>query len=205
VPNFSDEAMRPPDAGETGALAAMLTRSFADDALFAWWLRAPSRPAALRRYFDLVLQAHLDRSDTMLVSNRLDACAIWDEPGRAPRWPATIRALRLISLLRPGLHRYQPLRLGRLIRALDSLRPWDKPHWYLCYLGVEPTLQGTGRGTALLRAELARRDCAGDAVYLEVAKSRTEEFYRRFGFETVGAVRLAEDLELRGMWRAPGG
>lgn len=192
-----------PEAQDIPSIAAMLTRSFVDNRLFDWWLRPRNKSAAMHRYFELVLRSHLDQPGTVSVSHALDACAIWDQPRDAPRWPATIRLLRLLSLLGLDLSSYRPIRLRHVMSELDRYRPWYRPHWYLCYVGVEPVMQGMGVGTALLRAELAARDRAGQSVYLEVIDARARAFYSRFGFEVLTTFELSADVGVTGMWRNP--
>lgn len=192
-----------PDAQDLPALSAMLTRSFDENKASNSWLRPENRTAAMHRYFELLLQWHLNQPGTLSVSRALDVCTIWDRPGSAPRWPVTIRALRLLSSLGWDMRSYRPIRLRNLMSKLETHRPWGIPHWYLVCVGVDPTVQGTGRGTAFLRAEFAARDRAGEAIYLEAIDARAETFYKRFGFDVMTNFELSGDIHVRGMWRNP--
>ncbi|MFM7270306.1 MAG: GNAT family N-acetyltransferase, partial [Actinomycetes bacterium] len=55
-------------------------------------------------------------------------------------------------------------------------------HWYLVAIGVEPTQQGRGLGTALLAPGLAAADEQGLPAYLETEKERNLPFYGRHRF-----------------------
>jgi ribosomal protein S18 acetylase RimI-like enzyme len=72
----------------------------------------------------------------------------------------------------------------------------DEPAWYLMYLGVDPTLQGGGIGSALLRESLDQvMQEAHLPVYLETGTAQNVRFYERFGFEIREAeVQLAPGL-----------
>jgi ribosomal protein S18 acetylase RimI-like enzyme len=63
-------------------------------------------------------------------------------------------------------------------------------HWYLMILGVDPEHQGRGVGSSLIAPTLARADADRLRCYLETAKERNVEFYRRHGF----AVRHEEHI-----------
>jgi ribosomal protein S18 acetylase RimI-like enzyme len=57
------------------------------------------------------------------------------------------------------------------------------PHWYLWGLGVLPSQQGNGVGTALLRMGTTQADEEGLACYLETHKTENVAFYARRGFQ----------------------
>jgi GNAT superfamily N-acetyltransferase len=67
------------------------------------------------------------------------------------------------------------------VDALEKQHPRE-PHYYLFVLGVEPSLQGKGVGSALLGPVLARCDAEGMPAYLETANPRNLPLYERHGF-----------------------
>ena len=70
--------------------------------------------------------------------------------------------------------------------AMERFHPSD-PHWYLAFVGIEPTIQSRGIGQALLAPVLKIADQTNTLCYLETPFPRTHEFYARLGF-----VRHAE-------------
>ena len=82
------------------------------------------------------------------------------------------------------------------------MHPSD-PHHYLMLLGVVPARQGTGVGSALLRAVLDIADAAGEPAYLEATTPQNRALYERHGFE------VTRESPRRGlpapwaMWRDP--
>lgn len=117
--------------------------------------------------------------------------AVWiPPPGRY--------SLRLDGMLRCGLLRttlrLRPLEFLRLTvmdfhAGLLSPDTYTAPHLYLWLLAVDPTRQGTGIGSALLREGLARADAAGVPCILETGTERNVRFYQRHGFEVVREAR----------------
>lgn len=101
-----------------------------------------------------------------------------------------IRAGMLAAPFRVG---FRPF--GRFMGAMDVMEKIHKrhvktPHWYLMVVGVDPSLQGQGRGAALVREGLDRADREAVPCYLETSEERNVAFYERFGFQVVESARL---------------
>jgi ribosomal protein S18 acetylase RimI-like enzyme len=77
------------------------------------------------------------------------------------------------------------------------------PHWYLPLIGVDPAHQGEGQGDALMVYALARCDRDHVAAYLESSNPRNIPFYRRHGFEQLGAIQAGSSPTLVPMLRRP--
>ena len=88
-----------------------------------------------------------------------------------------------------------------LFELFDAHHPRE-PHYHLQFIGVRPGCQGTGIGTALLRAMTDRCDLEGVAAYLE-ADERSRLLYAKHGFEAIGDIRLPKGPSFWPMWRAP--
>jgi ribosomal protein S18 acetylase RimI-like enzyme len=75
-------------------------------------------------------------------------------------------------------------------------------HWHLGPLGVLPSRQGSGIGTALMRHFCREVDARRAAAFLETDQSSSVRFYRGFGFQVVDEVDI---FEVRNyfMWRPP--
>jgi ribosomal protein S18 acetylase RimI-like enzyme len=91
-------------------------------------------------------------------------------------------------------------RTFELFDLLELHHP-KEPHYHLQFLGVRPESQGTGIGTALLRAMLDHCDLEGVAAYLE-ADERSKLLYLKHGFEATAELRLREGPSFWPMWRA---
>ena len=81
------------------------------------------------------------------------------------------------------------------------MHPKAEPHWYLAFLGIEPSEQGKGLGSALLRPVLERCDSEGTPAYLETSNERNLPFYQRHGFEVVQQCGIPDGPHFWGMWR----
>ncbi len=92
-------------------------------------------------------------------------------------------------------------RTVELFELFDAHHPQD-PHYYLQFIGVRPECQGTGIGSALLRAMLDRCDLESAAAYLE-ADEWSKLLYEKHGFEATAEIRLPMGPSFFPMWRAP--
>jgi GNAT superfamily N-acetyltransferase len=117
--------------------------------------------------------------------------------------------------LPPGVHSDEE-GLGAVIESTvaSSLRPETdaifeqmatyhpaEPHWYLPLIGADPAHQGEGHGDALMAYALARCDRDRAPAYLESSNPRNIPFYRRHGFEPLGAIQVGSSPTLVPMLR----
>ena len=68
------------------------------------------------------------------------------------------------------------------------------PHYYLGVIGTDPSSQGSGIGTQLLKAfcEVSASDPLSSGVYLETAQESNLRFYERAGFTETGRGNLGD-------------
>ena len=78
-----------------------------------------------------------------------------------------------------------------------------EPHWYLPLMGVDPTCQGKGLGSALMRHALSRCDRERKLAYLESSNAKNIPLYEREGFERIGTIQAGTWSPLYPMVRTP--
>lgn len=66
----------------------------------------------------------------------------------------------------------------------------SEKYWYLAPIGVDPSFQGKGFASKLMRAMLARIDSENLSALLETQDERNVKIYNKFGFEIVQEVTL---------------
>jgi ribosomal protein S18 acetylase RimI-like enzyme len=187
---------------DVSGLTDMLVTTFDDDPVVNWYIRQDRKRAlAFREFFELALSRQSLPFGEVYHMEDYKAAALWVPPGH---WQLGIRDQLLLA---PAILRIAGVRL--LKRALIGLAAMEaahppEPHMYLLFLGTHPAHRGRGMGGTMLMDMLTRCDAEKVPVYLENTKPENESFYRHFGFEVTGDIRLAEDGPYyRGMWRAP--
>jgi GNAT superfamily N-acetyltransferase len=168
---------------EVAGGARLLARAFAADPVIGYYLAEGWRQRlGFRAFFRAAVCESMPHGAVYAarIGRDLVGVAAWLPPdppeipsNRRARWStATVRAL-------------YPATGGRLFAGfggLEALHP-SEPHWYLVFVGVEPALQGSGIGEALLSPVLDRADVDGVLCYLETPFDETHSFYERLGFK----------------------
>jgi GNAT superfamily N-acetyltransferase len=191
--------VRPATPADVPALAGVIADAFRDDPTMRWIVPDGERRRTIGpdvfRPFAASLQP---LGDTWITEDRTGA-ALWIAPGRAvpPEDEEAIGQDLAAVLTEDELER-----AGALVAVKDEHLP-SRPHAYLDLLGVRPTSQGRGLGSALLEVVLSRLDRDGLPAYTEATTDRNRRLYERHGFVHLDDVAPAGGPKLRRMWRDP--
>lgn len=195
----SSPRVRPVPAGDSARAARTLARAFSDDPVARWMVPRESR---LAPGFDLYLRRIWMPHDAVYESVDGRAVACWMPPGTSHM--SLVQQLRLLPRLAAVAGRDLP-RLLSATAVLEKDHPHES-HWFLNMLGVEPSGQGRGFGSALLAHTLERCDAEGSPAYLDATTERGRALYERHGFEVTEEVRLPKGgPPFWRMWREPVG
>jgi ribosomal protein S18 acetylase RimI-like enzyme len=203
VPPAGQVPVRKAQADDHERIARALADAFADDPAFGWLLSFPDRDRRQHLFFETILRHHVPGRREVWMTEDGGAAAVWAPP---ERWSVPTRqAIAEAPAMLRVFGRRLPLALRYLIKA-ERLHPRQPPHWYLEVLGTEPTRQGQGLGSALLRPLLALCDRDGLGAYLESSSERNRALYERHGFRVVETFDMpGGGPSIRRMWRDPGG
>lgn len=89
-----------------------------------------------------------------------------------------------------------------LFEGFSKYHP-SEPHWYLPLMGVEPSFQRQGVGSALLKHALRLCDSDKKIAYLEASSKDNLSLYERHGFEILGSIQVGNSPSVFPMIRAP--
>jgi len=171
------------------AMAAVLARAFADDPMIRWPLLPEGEDLGERieQTFGSIYHGIVDLG-LIWEAGDGDGFAVWIPAGMADEMFESDAAARdlVAPLTDDDAARY------------DVLWSWIETHtpddvWYLDVLGVDPSKQGTGIGSALIRFGLERAASNGVDAFLETAVEANVAYYERFGFRTVFEGRATGD------------
>ncbi|MFF4758673.1 GNAT family N-acetyltransferase [Streptomyces sp. NPDC001292] len=95
-------------------------------------------------------------------------------------------------------------RVEEIARLMAESHPADRAHEYLWMIGVAPSRQGEGLGSALVRHVLDRCDREGLPAYLEASSERSTKLYERLGFTFADhTLDIPDGPRMWPMWREP--
>jgi ribosomal protein S18 acetylase RimI-like enzyme len=181
-------------------LSTALSKAFFDDPLVAWAIPdVDRRQRLLPEFFALFTRAFLRHHQTYTTAGEVVAAALWAPPGAVPVSGEDAEELgqRITELAGPDAPRF----LG-VNKLFDDHHP-PGSYWYLQYLGVAPTWQGEGIGSALTAPLLARCDREGVRAYLDATSKRKKRLYERHGFQAEEPFAPPGGPPLWPMWRQP--
>jgi ribosomal protein S18 acetylase RimI-like enzyme len=89
-----------------------------------------------------------------------------------------------------------------VFEQMDHYHP-SEPHWFLPFMGVDPSQQGKGFGSALLQHTLIQCDRETKLAYLESSNPRNIPLYKRHGFELLGTIQIGTSPSIAPMLRRP--
>lgn len=108
----------------------------------------------------------------------------------------------LFALLRRTIGEREQTEAFAVFEQMGLYHPTE-PHWYLPLIGVDPTRQGRGCGSALMRHALIQCDLDRLPVYLESSNSANIPLYQRHGFELLGTIQVGNSPPIFPMFRKP--
>jgi ribosomal protein S18 acetylase RimI-like enzyme len=174
----------------------IITLAFATDTFARWvW---PDAHSYLKNFgrFTLALAGKSFDGATAFYAEDCSAAALWLAPGISADEEEMLATLLEVV---PESHLEA---LGKMGEEIRKYHPED-PYWYLADIGVDPMMQGRGRGALMMKDMLRRCDNEKKIVYLESSNPRNISFYERHGFEDVGEILVGNPEPLTPMVRAP--
>lgn len=173
-----------------------LTLAFAADPASRWLF---TEADSFLRYFPKFARALAGpalQSGTGLAMENYTAVALWLAPGAEPDEQT------LGELIETAVAREKQDDMAAVVEEMGRYHP-QGPHWYLPFIGVEPSRQGQGLGAALLRTSLSRCDADGLPAYLESTNPKNRRLYERHGFKAIGEIKVRSCPPIVPMLRSP--
>jgi GNAT superfamily N-acetyltransferase len=167
---------------EQQVVIAVITLAFSSDPMARWAFPDPATYLKVMPQVTRAFGGNGFAHGTAHLAGRGAAAAMWLPPGIQPDHE------RLTALTGEHAPKEQQADMDRVFAQMETYHP-SEPCWYLPPIGVDPTRQGRGYGSALLRHALEQ--CARDGMpaYLESSNPRNIPLYQRHGFEIIGAIQ----------------
>lgn len=194
-----DPGMRPATPADLQGLKTVLAEAFFDDPMFGWLIPEESkRHARLRRYFGVDLRYYVLPRGRVWTTADLTGASLTLPPGK---WRVPPHAT-LLQGTAFGPHILRAAKVGAAMEWRHS-REIRGPHYYVRDIGVHPSMQGKGLGSALMCPTLDRCDREGLPAYIEASSERSAALYERLGFQHTKELRVGGSPPLWLMIRQP--
>jgi len=183
-------AASPSDIDEA---VACLATAFAQDPITGFLLQtSQGYRERVTQFFSLLMRARIELKMPVFVARGAHGIggATMGYSTLRSEWPVRLTEewVRFEEAI-PGLTD----RMAIYDEVATKFKP-SAPHYYLGVIGTEPTLQGAGIGTQLLKSfcEVSASDPQSSGVYLETAQASNLRFYERAGFAETGRGTLGD-------------
>jgi ribosomal protein S18 acetylase RimI-like enzyme len=181
------------EADETGLLD-MLTLAFSADPMVRWSLPDPQQFLTNFPYIAKAFGGNAFTQGTAYFADRNAGAALWLPPGISPD-EETMSGL--IERSAPDAIKDD---IFGVFQEMGEYHPTER-HWYLPLIGVDPSQQGNGIGSALMKRALVDCDRDGTIAYLESSNPRNISLYKRHGFEVIGEIQVGSSPTMYPMLR----
>ena len=145
-------------------------------------------PASRARVLPSMMKAFVTYSwmfgEPLTTREKIEAVALWLPLDDLSEDPERDRQAG-IDQMHATLDAETLTRFMHIVSKAEQFHQQTAPgkHLYLSTLGVEPSRQGQGLGSALIRPMLERADAEGLPCYLETFQPRNVALYQRHGFK----------------------
>ena len=171
------------DEKNKNQVKAVLKLGFSSDALLRWVF--PDANSFLNS-FDLWMEEFSRKSfeaDLVFSEENFYGTSLWHPPGFEFDE----------SVLYPTFESIPEDRLEDVIKFFEVFSEYHPDDaWYLAFIAVDPSKQGLGIGSFLLKEALKMIDEKKEKAYLEASSLRNKSLYERYGFECIGEVKIGD-------------
>jgi ribosomal protein S18 acetylase RimI-like enzyme len=108
----------------------------------------------------------------------------------------------LVTIMQRSMPEHMQKNASAVFEQMGRYHPGE-PHWYLPLIGVDPSQQGKGFGSALMQHALVQCDRDNKLAYLESTNPKNIPLYERHGFELLGTIQVGTSPPLFPMLRKP--
>jgi ribosomal protein S18 acetylase RimI-like enzyme len=183
-------------AADAERVTAVLMLAFSRDPAVRWGWPAADQYVAYFPEFVRAFAGHAFEHGSAYYAEGYAGAALWLPPGVAADEDA------LGALFERSVSERLREEVFSVLEQMERYHPTE-PHWYLPIIGVDPTRQGQGVGSALLQHALARCDRDHALACLESSNPANVPLYERHGFEVVGTIQAGSSPRFAAMVRQP--
>jgi ribosomal protein S18 acetylase RimI-like enzyme len=185
-------------ASDEASVIDVVVLAFSADPVASWTWPDPQQ---YRLHFPRFVNAFGGKAFTHGSAYYIDGfagAALWLPPDVHPDEDV------LITILRRTVSEQIQKDVFAVFEQMGRYHP-SGPHWYLPLMGVDPSQQAKGYGSALMRHALIPCDRDNKLAYLESTNPKNIPLYERHGFELLGTIQVGASPPLFPMLRKPGG
>jgi ribosomal protein S18 acetylase RimI-like enzyme len=174
----------------------VLVRAFSKDPVARWVWPDPQQHLIHSASFARAFGGRAFEHGTAYYIDGYLGAALWLPPNVQPDEEA------MVAILQNTVSEQIQKDVFAVFEQMGRYHP-NEPHWYLPIIGVDPTQQGRGFGSALMQYALTQCDREAKLAYLESSNPKNIPLYERHGFELLGTIQVGTSPSIFPMLRKP--
>jgi ribosomal protein S18 acetylase RimI-like enzyme len=193
---MTTEAIKTAMASDEASIVDVIVLAFSTDPAARWLYQDPHQYLT---HFPSFVRAFGGNAFAHGSAHYVDGyagAALWLPPNIYPDEDA------LIGLFQRTVAARDQETMFAIFEQMGRYHP-SEPHWYLPLIGVDPSQQGKGYGSALLTHTLMPCDRDHTCAYLESSNPKNIPLYARHGFELLGTIQVGTSPPVFPMLRKP--
>ena len=188
--------VRPANDRDQAVVVGVITLAFSTDPMARWSFPDPATYLTAMTEFVPAFGGRGFAHGTVHVIDGGLGAAMWLPPDVHPD------SDRLMAISEQYVPNQNLPDMMKVFEQMEAYHP-SEPCWYLPLIGVDPSCQGRGYGSALLKYALEQCDRDGTVAYLESTSEKNIPLYERHGFEILGRIQVGTSPTLTPMLRRP--
>ena len=181
-------------ATDEAAVVAVLTLAFGSDPATRWTWPSPDEYLEHFPTFARLLGGEAFTHESAYFADGYAGAALWLPPDAHPDDEPLTDLMQRTSAAPAD-------DVAAVFEAMERYHP-EEPHWYLPFIGVDPSQQGGGCGAALMEHALIACDRDHAPAYLESSNPKNIPLYERHGFTVLGTIQVGTSPPIVPMLRA---
>jgi ribosomal protein S18 acetylase RimI-like enzyme len=193
---MTKQTIKTATASDAEAVMALVVLAFSADPAARWAYSDPQQYLTHFPSFVSVFGGNAFAHESAYYVDGYVGAALWLPPEVHPDEETLIPLLQ--RTVAESLHQD----LFAVFEQMGHYHP-QEPYWYLPLIGVDPSHQGQGYGSALLQHSLLPCDRDHRCAYLESTNPKNIPLYERHGFEVLGEIQVGTSPPIFPMLRKP--
>lgn len=181
---------------EEAGIINVLMLAFSSDPMARWVNPDPSQYLNHFSSFARAFGGGAFSNESAYYIDGYCGAALWLPPGSSPDEEV------MINLMEVSASNSIKADIYGVFEEMSNYHP-SEPHWYLPLIGVDPSQQNKGYGSALMKHALTMCDRDNQPAYLESSNPRNISLYERHGFEVIGKIQVGSSPIMYPMFRKP--
>ena len=170
--------------GKAEGAVEVLGKAFSSYPIFQYYFPDEAKRQKISKYIlSFAVYSGIKYGEVYATSPKMEGVAVWIPSNNFPLtfWKI-LRSVPLSKIF--GMGRYGGSKMKNFNDHIDNVHQRLAPfsHWFLQAIGVDPSFQGNGHASTLLRTMLSKTDKENLPCYLETVDEKNVSIYQHFEF-----------------------